>query len=586
MALDLGTLYVNIKANTADTQRNIDNVKTSLAGIKTETNNTTNVLNKSFDDMGAGIGKAGSAVTGLMNGVKGGISGVLGAVSSVASSIPVVGGIAAAAVGLVSSAISDQKKALEEYKGYLGTWANEVDNWATNASISGMSEEAVQFYSVMSDLTDVSWGTIQTGMRMLKNSIIGADDGSNQGAAQAFKELGVALKNPDGSSRPLDDIFNDVTKALQQIEDPMTRTAYATDLFGRSAQELNPLLDMSSDAFENLQSSYNDAYSYIDSHKLSDLQAYQDTKDLLSVYTGALEAQKAASIAPFETLKLQAEIEFTKVIADALETGVINAGAIQEAGDMNGTAMYEEDKTVHDQARVERWANRLLDYYTDKAYNEAAGADWENQGVGETIYYNAKKDIDWIANVGKGFASLFAGEAGKAFRRSYWLGEYNNAPTGEHAVTEADIAFANAFEAGEVQGPVFPGVYEVGANYTNGLVEGIEDPEAQESVTIAAENVAQTMLDATKGKLIEQSPSKAAYEIGLNWDAGLANGIIAGAKTVKAAATLAAGVAMSNSTQTINVYQNNSFAGGQNSFANQYFTSKRLSREVAQAVNG
>ena len=56
--------------------------------------------------------------------------------------------------------------------------------------------------------------------------------------ALGFKNLGIELKNVDGSLRPANTIFLETVNALQQIEDQTTRAKMGFDIFGRSSGQL------------------------------------------------------------------------------------------------------------------------------------------------------------------------------------------------------------------------------------------------------------------------------------------------------------------------------------------------------------
>lgn len=63
-------------------------------------------------------------------------------------------------------------------------------------------------------------------------------------AVQSYRRLHVALRDGNGQLRDSDAVFRDVRMALSRIENPMERAATASRIFGESAAQLNPILNM------------------------------------------------------------------------------------------------------------------------------------------------------------------------------------------------------------------------------------------------------------------------------------------------------------------------------------------------------
>lgn len=63
-------------------------------------------------------------------------------------------------------------------------------------------------------------------------------------AVQSYRRLHIALRDGNGQLRDSDAVFRDVRMALARIENPMERAAIASRIFGESAAQLNPILNM------------------------------------------------------------------------------------------------------------------------------------------------------------------------------------------------------------------------------------------------------------------------------------------------------------------------------------------------------
>jgi hypothetical protein len=89
-------------------------------------------------------------------------------------------------------------------------------------------------------------------MTRLLRTMNSANEGS-ESALEGFQALGVSITDEAGNLRDNEDVFWDVIDALGEIDNETERDAAAMELLGRSAQELNPLIEAGSGAFEELR---------------------------------------------------------------------------------------------------------------------------------------------------------------------------------------------------------------------------------------------------------------------------------------------------------------------------------------------
>ena len=122
-----------------------------------------------------------------------------------------------------------------------------ADDLATQAQVTGLSTDALQEYYYMSELVDVSVDTITGSLTKLTKNMQTASSGTGD-AYEAFERLNVSFLNVDGSLRNNQDVFNDLIDALGQMEEGTERDALSMTLFGKSAQDLNPLINAGSEA--------------------------------------------------------------------------------------------------------------------------------------------------------------------------------------------------------------------------------------------------------------------------------------------------------------------------------------------------
>lgn len=77
-----------------------------------------------------------------------------------------------------------------------------------------------------------------------------------QGPAQAFRTLGVAAREADGSVRDLESMFPDLLDAFQGVENHTQAAALAVQVFGTSGQRLLPFLQGGSAGLERLTAEF------------------------------------------------------------------------------------------------------------------------------------------------------------------------------------------------------------------------------------------------------------------------------------------------------------------------------------------
>ena len=120
-----------------------------------------------------------------------------------------------------------------------GKWADDLN---TMSKVYSIGTTDLQKYAAAADLVDVSVDTIAATHRKLTKAMAGSEDETGAQAA-AFERLGVATRDSNGELRDTDDVWNDVIVALGKVENETERDALAMQLMGKSASELNPLIE-------------------------------------------------------------------------------------------------------------------------------------------------------------------------------------------------------------------------------------------------------------------------------------------------------------------------------------------------------
>ena len=173
-----------------------------------------------------------------------------------------------------------------------GKWADDLNTMSKRYSIG---TKDLQMYSAAAELVDTDVEAIAKSHVKLEKTMLTASKGTGT-AAQAFEALGVQVTNADGSLRDGDQVWQETIKALGQMENETERDAYAMALMGRSAAELNPLIEDGGETYQRLaetMAKYD--LEFVD----------QDMLDRANEFNDSLDTIKAVGMVAFQQLGTQ-----------------------------------------------------------------------------------------------------------------------------------------------------------------------------------------------------------------------------------------------------------------------------------------
>lgn len=220
-------------------------------------------MSATFKDIGTNLTKAGEAMKGFSK----------------------AGAAAVATIGALA------------YKG--GQLADELNTLSKRYRISTAD---LQKYAAAAGLVDVDVDSIAKSHVKLEKSMMAAAKG-NKTNVEYFDKLGVAITDANGELRSSDEVWQDVIASLGDVENETERDAIAMQLLGKSASELNPLIEDGGEtyaAFAETMQKYN--LDFIDQETLDRANQFNDELDtmkgLAQVAFGNLATQLAAYLEP------------------------------------------------------------------------------------------------------------------------------------------------------------------------------------------------------------------------------------------------------------------------------------------------
>lgn len=178
-----------------------------------------------------------------------------------------IGAFAAAAAAVV-----EVEKALANLTLEQAAAAGEIQDVAMQ---TGLSTEAVQRYQYACDMIGVSFDTVASSQAKMIRSMADVQSGSETATA-TWNQLGIEVMNADGSLRDAQEVFLEVIDVLGQIENATQRDAVSMEIFGRSAQDLNPLIVQGTDAFQAFYDKASDVKDILTDVQLETLAGLDD----------------------------------------------------------------------------------------------------------------------------------------------------------------------------------------------------------------------------------------------------------------------------------------------------------------------
>lgn len=119
----------------------------------------------------------------------------------------------------------------------------------------GVSVEDLQKFTFLGGQAGIEAEQMQKSLQKLTRSV-GEAAAGNKKAAGAFNELGLNIRNADGSLKSAGTLFGEIAGGLAKIPDPASRARLEVALFGKAGQDLAPLLNQGADGIAKLSKEY------------------------------------------------------------------------------------------------------------------------------------------------------------------------------------------------------------------------------------------------------------------------------------------------------------------------------------------
>lgn len=222
MAQNDADLIVQISATTELLRQQMVKADGLVSNFQRNTNRTLSRVDKDFDAAGKSVGKLHTSFKSLA---------AVGVASlGAAFSVDVLANFARNALE-TGSALSEMSEQL------------------------GVSVEDLQRFTFLGEQAGISAEEMQKALQKLTRTV-GEATAGNKKASGAFAELGINIKNADGSLKSTGALFAEIAGGLEKIPDPANRARIEVALFGKAGQQLAPLLNQGAGGIAKLSAEY------------------------------------------------------------------------------------------------------------------------------------------------------------------------------------------------------------------------------------------------------------------------------------------------------------------------------------------
>lgn len=229
----------------------------TLEDMENDINKATEALEKSkyeFKQNEEAMGKMGSETKGTGKSVEdlgkkeekttshtNGLKTAMGGAWSVAKvGATVVAGLAGAVVGIGAGMAR-----------MITSSANAADELNDMSGQTGISVARLQELQYIGEQVGVDLNTISDANAKITRSM-GQAETAGSAQAKTFKSLGISIYDTNGQMRDSQDVFNEAIGALGGIQNETERDLVSNTLFGKSFQDLNPLIKAGSEELQRL----------------------------------------------------------------------------------------------------------------------------------------------------------------------------------------------------------------------------------------------------------------------------------------------------------------------------------------------
>lgn len=202
-------------------------------------------------------------------------------------------GVSASGAALVTTLVG-VTTAFTKCSTKAAVWADDI---LTLSQTTNLSVEELQRLQYASNFVDVEVDTLANSMTKMEKNMLSAASGTGS-AADAFAQLKVRVTDGHGNLRDMEDTFYEIVDALGKVENETERDALAMTLLGKSAKDLNPLINAGSGYLRELGDEAERMGAVLDDEAVQELGKLKDEMDSLNVQMDATKLRLGTVLLP------------------------------------------------------------------------------------------------------------------------------------------------------------------------------------------------------------------------------------------------------------------------------------------------
>ena len=232
-------------------------------------------------------------------------------------------------LGRVGSSIGNVRTALAALGAgvALKQFSSQIDDLAKQSARIGLTVNQLQSLQFAANQTGAEADTLNKALDRFSRVISETNLGTGI-AKRSFDELGITLKNQDGSLKSTNDLIMEVADGLKGVPNQADRVRIAFDLFGRSGTNLVNLLQGGSETLRDLQKDFNAVTMELTGEQAQAVEAANDRFDMLGKVLTSLGQQITSFV-------LEPLAQFSQFLVTKLLQG-LNAAVYGVRGFLNG----------------------------------------------------------------------------------------------------------------------------------------------------------------------------------------------------------------------------------------------------------
>jgi hypothetical protein len=214
---------------------------------------------------------------------------------------------------------------------------DDMDKLSKTSQKLGIPVEQLSALAYAADLSDVSFEALSKSVGKFNKTIVEAAAKPTSDAANAFRALGVSVKDSNGNLKSSDAVLADVAEKFSGLKDGAGKTAVAMALFGRSGADLIPLLNGGRDGLKEMNEEAAAFGAIVSTKAAKEAEVFNDNITRLGYAIKGILVQSVSAVLPtlvemsnrmVETAKNSGILEVgISVVSNAMK-GLVSAGVI------------------------------------------------------------------------------------------------------------------------------------------------------------------------------------------------------------------------------------------------------------------